>query len=330
MKTLDVIAEIVRVLKIEGSAILKSVESLQDPYFRDQTLKAIEYMTLSLAQGGKIVVTGVGKSGKVGQKIASTLCSTGSLSVFLDPTDGIHGDLGVIQSQDTVLALSYTGNTEELIQLMPPLKRLGVPVVGVGGNSKSKLASFCEAWIDARVESEACPHNLAPTTSTTLALAWGDAIAVTLMQLRGFDSQSFAKNHPGGSLGRRMNLRVIDLMHTGGSVPSVGAEAGIDEVLVLSSQKKMGAVLVVQEGHLLGIITDGDIRRSLQHRERFFQLKANQVMTAHPITASSEMMAEAALRLMEDRPSQISVLPVVDLGGKVQGLIRLHDLVQAF
>ena len=186
------------------------------------------------------------------------------------------------------------------------------------------------AWIDAQVESEACPHNSAPTTSTTLALALGDAIALTLMQLRNFNSRSFADNHPGGSLGRKLNLKVGDLMHQGALVPCVSPNADMEKVIVISTEKKLGAVLVVEDRRLLGIITDGDLRRALRHPGKFFDLKAGEAMTAHPITADPEMMALEALRLMEDRPSQISVLPVVDSAGNWKGLLRLHDLMKIF
>ena len=275
-----------------------------------------------------MIITGVGKSGKIGQKIAATLSSTGSLALFLHPTEGLHGDLGVIRPQDSVLALSHTGNTDELLRLIPSIKKMGVPVVGLGGNPSSRLASECDAWIDAYVENEACPHNLAPTSSTTLALALGDAIALALMQVRGFDAQSFAQIHPGGALGKRLNLKVSDLMHQGDQVPILGPQAPMEEVVLVSTKKGLGAVLVVEQGKLLGIITDGDLRRFLQYREKFFQFKAEQVMTPKPVTAQPEMMALAALQLMENRPSQISVLPVVDQDGNWKGLLRLHDLVR--
>ena len=330
MREVEIVSEAIRILKLEGQAILDCAgRLLQDPS-ADRLKKAMSLLQASLEKGGKIVVTGVGKSGKIGQKIAATLCSTGSLAVFLHPTEGLHGDLGLIRPEDVVLALSYTGNTDEVVRLIPSFKRLGVAVVGLGGNAGSKLASSCDIWIDAEVSTEACPYNLAPTTSTTLALALGDAIAVTLMQLRGFDPVAFAQNHPGGSLGRKLHLKVEDLMHSGDAVPVVGPLASIEEVIVISTQKKLGAVLVVSQDRLLGIITDGDIRRSLKHREKFFQLKAEEVMTSKPTTALPEMMAQAALQLMEDRPSQISVLPVVDGKGNWKGILRLHDLVRTF
>ncbi|MGK5082157.1 KpsF/GutQ family sugar-phosphate isomerase [Bdellovibrionota bacterium FG-1] len=337
--SIDILAEVGRVLNLEGQAILDCSQRLTqtvDSPAALAVLRAVELMAHALESGGKIIVSGVGKSGKVGQKIAATLCSTGSLAVFLHPTEGLHGDLGVLGAQDVVLALSYTGNTEELVKLLPSIKSQGVPVIGLGGNARSRIASQCDVWVDGWVDQEACPHNLVPTSSTTLALALGDAFAVALMQLRGFDVQSFAKNHPGGSLGRRLNLRVQDVMHQGQAVPTVAIQTLMDEVVVLMTQKKLGAVLVVQRDtggqgeRMLGIITEGDLRRALQYREKFFQLKAGDVMTAQPITAHPEMMAKAALDLMENRPSQISVLPVVDEAGSWKGLVRVHDLISSF
>lgn len=320
----------VRVLALEAQAILECAERLRQEDLAQSFVKALVLFQRALDAGGKIIVTGVGKSGKVGQKIASTLSSTGNLAVFIHPTEGLHGDIGLVQPQDAVLALSYTGNTEEIVQLIPSFKVRKIPLVGLGGNPLSKLAKQCDAWIDALVRMEACPHNLAPTSSTTLSLALGDAIAVSLMQLRGFNAQEFAKNHPGGSLGRKLTLKVRDLMHQHSSVPVLGPHSTMDEVVIAATEKKLGAVLVVEGPRLLGIITDGDIRRSLQYREKFFTFQAEQVMTRHPVTVHLDVMAQEALELMENRPSQISVLPVVDEVGNWRGLVRLHDLIQSF
>ncbi len=324
------ITEVRRVLRMEGEAILAAAERFATGAHADSMTRAVEILRTALDHGGKIVVTGVGKSGKVGQKIAATLSSTGSFAVFLHPTEGLHGDLGVVSSKDAILALSYTGNTEELSRLFPSFKVLGVPVVSICGNGQSKLATSSDAWLDGSVDREACPHNLAPTTSTTLALAIGDAIAVALMQLRSFDQKAFAQNHPGGSLGRKLHLRVLDVMHQGSAAAAVSASASMDEVVVESTKKKLGAVLVVEGTKLLGIITDGDLRRALQHKEKFFSLKAEQVMTRNPITVESETMATQALQLMENRPSQIAVLPVVSASGDWLGIVRLHDLISSF
>lgn len=326
----DVLTEVTRVLKMEGQAILSCEQRLHSSEAQTHLRNALNHFESALQNGGKIVVTGLGKSGKVCQKIAATMCSTGSLAVYLHPTEGLHGDLGLVSKKDAVLALSYTGNTDELVRLLQPLKSLGVAIVGLGGNAQSKMAMLCDAWIDGSVEQEACPHNLAPTSSTTLALALGDALAMALMQLRGFDAEAFAQNHPGGSLGKRLNLKVKDVMHAGAELPIVSVSASVDDVVVLSTKMKLGAVLVGEGKQLRGIITDGDLRRALGHREKFFTLKAKDVMTAKPITVRSEMMAKEALDLMENRQSQINVLPVVDEAGNIQGIVRLHDLVRSF
>jgi len=329
----DVLGEIKRVLTIEGQAILACVERIEKSTSAHGIQKGLSLLYGALSRGGKVVVTGVGKSGKVAQKIAATLNSTGNFAVFLHPTEGLHGDLGVIVSGDVVLALSYTGNTEELIRLLPSLKSRQIPVVAITGNSQSKLAQQSDAWIDGFVTSEACPHNLAPTSSTTLALAIGDAIVTTLMQMRGFDPLAFARNHPGGSLGNRLSLQVMNVMHTGDQIPCLGLTVSMDEVVMVLTQFKMGGVFIVSgenNQNLLGVITEGDIRRALQHREKFFSLKAGDVMTRQPVTVAPEMLAIEALDLMRNRPSQISVLPVVDGQGKLQGILRLLDLVQIF
>jgi arabinose-5-phosphate isomerase len=331
MKSTEVIPEIVRVLELEGQGILETARRIQKNSREAQNfLQALDLMQQSLDHGGKIIVTGVGKSGKIGQKIASTLCSTGSLAAYIHPTEGLHGDLGMIRKGDIILALSYTGNTDELVKLLPSFKERGVRVIGMGGNSQSHLAQGCDVWLHAPVSSEACPHNLAPTTSTTLMLALGDALAITLMQLRGFDALAFAQNHPGGSLGKKLNLKVEDIMHKGGDLPLLGPFASLEEVVVVSTQKKLGAVLIIEGQKLLGIITDGDIRRSLRSREKFFQLRAHEIMTQDPVSVRPNVMAQTALELMENRPSQISVLPVVDEQGGWLGLVRIHDIVRSF
>jgi arabinose-5-phosphate isomerase len=326
----DILTEVTRVLRMEGQSILDCADRIAKNASSAEALReAVGQLHAALERGGKIVVTGVGKSGKVAQKIAATMCSTGSLAVFLHPTEGLHGDLGLITPKDAILALSYTGNTDELVRIIPALKSLRVPIIGIGGNPESQLARKCDLFLDAGVSQEACPHNLAPTSSTTLALALGDALAIALMQLRGFDAQRFAQNHPGGALGRRLHLRVEDVMHTGSEVPTLPGSAKMDEVVIQSTRGRLGAVLITDGPKLLGIITDGDIRRALQHHEGFFSLQASAVMTRSPVTVHRAVMAQDALDLMENRPNQISVLPVVDEHGNWEGLLRLHDLVRS-
>jgi arabinose-5-phosphate isomerase len=332
MKDVDILAELRRTLNLEGEAILATAREIEDP--ESEKARAWTHATKLLAgaleRGGKIVVTGVGKSGKIASKIAASLSSTGSVSIFLHPTEGLHGDLGFVGPKDVILALSYTGNTEELLRILPAFKILKTPIVAITGNPRSQLALAADAVVDASVGQEACPHNLAPTTSTTLALAMGDALAVALMKLRNFDAESFARNHPGGSLGRKLNLSVADCMKKADEVGLVTEDTSMDQVVIVSTQKRLGAVLVVRDRKLVGLITDGDIRRSLSHRERFFHLRAAEVMTKDPTTAIPEMPARDAVALMENRSSQINVLPVVDRDGNWLGLLRLHDLLQTF
>lgn len=317
---------------MEADAIRAAMTRLSEAGSFDATQfeKAVKLLNEALDRGGKIVVTGVGKSGKIAQKIAATLSSTGSQSTFLHPTEGLHGDLGFIQSKDVILALSHTGNTEELLRILPAFKAMKTPILALTGNRKSLLAESADAVIFSHVEQEACPHNLAPTSSTTLALALGDALAISLMELRKFDAAAFAKNHPGGSLGRRLNLSVADVMHKGDAVGTANLDTLMDQIAILATQKRLGGVLVVDGKKLLGIVTDGDIRKALSHREKFFQMKAREIMTPSPITATPDMPARDALTLMENRPSPISILPVVNSGGEWIGIIRLHDLIQSF
>lgn len=332
MKDAELLTEIRRTLTLEGESILATARSLENAADARATawVKATKLVQTALDAGGKVVAAGVGKSGKIANKVAATLASTGSPAIFLHPTEGLHGDLGFIQPKDVLLAFSYTGNTEELLRILPAFKALKTPIVAVTGNSRSRLAELADAVIDASVAQEACPHNLAPTTSTTLSLAIGDALAVALMKLRNFDAESFARNHPGGSIGRKLNLSVADAMQKGDAVGLVDESTPMDQVVVVATQKRLGAVLVVKGKKLVGLITDGDIRKSLNHRERFFEMRAAEVMTAKPTTAIPEMPARDALALMENRKSQISVLPVVDRDGNWVGLLRLHDLLQTF
>ena len=322
---------VVSVLELESQALHTAAKRIQqEPRSRDGILNALKILQETLEKGRKIVVTGIGKSGKIGEKIAATLSSTGSLAVFLHPTEGLHGDLGIVAEGDCILAISHTGNTEELIRLIPSLKTRKARILALCGHPESRLVKSADAWIDSGISQEACPHNLAPTSSTTLALALGDAIAVSLMRLRGFDAQAFALNHPGGSLGARLTLTVADLMHPiSESVSALSSGATMDEVLLITTRQKLGAVLITEaDGRLAGLITDGDIRRALSHRERFFTLRAEEVMTREPVTTTPEELAWTALEKMENRPSQINVLPVVHADGKAAGILRLHDLVR--
>jgi len=278
------------------------------------------------------VILGVGKSGIISQKIAATMTSTGSAAVYLHPSDALHGGIGIINSDDVVMILSNSGETDEIIGMLPYLKRREVPIIALVGNLNSTLARRADAVIDGSVDQEACPLNLAPTTSTTVALALGDALAMTLMQVKGLTPDDFAINHPAGRLGKRLTLRVADLMHSGADNPKIRADAIWVEIVKGISEGGLGAVNVIDEaGRLVGIVTDGDLRRTIQKLNSSSpgNLTCDEIMTKNPVVADPQLLAYDALRLMEDRPSQISVLPVVDGYGTCVGIIRLHDIVRS-
>jgi arabinose-5-phosphate isomerase len=320
-------SQVVDLLRAESDAIAKAAARLR--------ADEIEHvMSLLTSCKGKIVLLGVGKSGIIAQKIAATMISSGTAAVHLHPSDALHGGLGIVTAEDLVLMLSNSGETDELLQLLPFLKRRQVPLVAIVGNVKSTIAQRADAVLDASVDQEACPLNLAPTASTTVALALGDALAMALMSARGLTEDDFAHNHPAGQLGKRLTLRVVDLMHGGPQNPTIAADAAWMEIITTITHFGLGAVNVLDgEGRLAGIITDGDLRRSLQRLSSadlaFANIKCDDLMTRDPIVASAEMLAFDALRLMEDRPSQINVLPVVDAEGLCVGLIRLHDIVRS-
>ncbi|MBI3534661.1 MAG: KpsF/GutQ family sugar-phosphate isomerase [Deltaproteobacteria bacterium] len=314
---------------IKQDAITQCVERLNIPNNSEQAIKALKLFKKTLDEDGKIILTGLGKSGKIAQKIASTLSSTGSYAIFLHPTEALHGDLGLAHQNDVLFALSNTGNTPELLELIAVLKSRGLTTVCLGGNPNSQLAHKADLWIDAFVDKEACTHQLAPTASTTLALALGDAVAITLMKMRGIEPSEFAKNHPGGALGKRLSCTVEALMHKGDEIPLVLPNASFDEIIIVATQKKLGTVLIVENQKLLGIITDGDLRRVLKlHREKLFQMTASELMHTNPITAQPQMLAKDALDLMEKRTSKISALPVINTEQKLVGILHLHDVVK--
>jgi len=316
---------VVELLKLEADAITRCAERID----HEQVARAIELLA---ACRGKVVLLGVGKSGIVARKIAATFTSTGTSAVYLHPSDGLHGDLGIVTAGDVAMALSNSGETDELIALLPYLKHRDVPLIAVVGSLRSTLARSADVALDAAVEQEACPFNLAPTTSTTVALALGDALAITLMQLKGLTPEDFALNHPAGRLGKRLSLKVFDLMHGGADNPLISPQASWIEVVTAISRGGLGAVSVVGGGErLVGIITDGDLRRAVQQvaPEKISGLRAEQIMTPEPVTVATGLLAYSALQLMENRPSQISVLPVVDdQDGRCVGLLRLHDIVR--
>lgn len=312
-------------LKLEANAIHQAAERLQ----LDQLEQALHL--LQTCQG-KVVLAGVGKSGIVAQKIAATLSSIGTVAVFLHPCDALHGDLGIVTTNDVLVLLSNSGETDELISMLPHVKSRQVPVIAILGNLRSTLAQQADAVLDAGVDREACPLNLAPTTSTTVALAIGDALAMTLMQLRGITAEDFAYNHPAGRLGKRLTLKVQDLMCSTADGCTLQSHASWLEVVSAISQGGAGAVSIVDpQGCLLGLITDGDLRRWVQKTKGsdLEHLNAQKIMTPNPITVTPDVLAYDALKLMENRASQIAVLPVVDNQKHCLGMIRLHDLFRS-
>ena len=313
-----------RVLRMEREALAETERRLGDEFARAVALVA--------RSPGRVIVAGVGKSGLIGRKIAATLTSTGTPATFLHPVDGVHGDLGLVGPQDVAILLSKSGGTEEVLSLLQHLQRLGVRTIAITGNAESPLARHADVALDGWVSEEACPHDLAPTTSTTVALALGDALAMTLMQVKGLTPDDFAVNHPAGQLGKRLTLTVADLMHSGEDNPTIALGAVWVDAVKGISAGGLGAVTVVDDaGRLMGIITDGDLRRAIQKSDpaSLAKLRSDELMTRNPAVASPELLAYDALRLMEDRPSQISVLPVVDGDRVCVGLIRLHDIVRS-
>ncbi len=279
---------------------------------------------------GKVIATGLGKSGIIAGKISATLSSTGTPSIFIHPVEALHGDLGIIQREDLGLFLSNSGETAEVLQFLQMFKRLGLKTIAIVGRADSTLARDCDVCLDATVESEACPLNLAPTSSTTVAMVLGDALAGCLMTLKGFSAEDFSRLHPSGALGKRLLFRVKDIMHSGENLPVVMGGTLMRDALITLTRKAMGAVIVVSSmGDLLGVFTDGDLRRAVQQHENLLNIEIDKLMTRNPVVIHDSRMAAEALNLMENRPSQISVLPVLDSCNKVTGIIRLHDLVQA-
>lgn len=317
--------EVQRILHLESEAIALTARRLQP-----QQVERV--VTLLSTCKGKVVILGVGKSGIVAQKIAATMTSTGTGALYLHPSDALHGGLGIVQADDVVIVLSNSGETDEIVSMLPYLKHRGVPIIAIVGNVNSTLGNRADAVLDGSVDHEACPLNLAPTTSTTVALAIGDALAMTLMKVKGLTPDDFAVNHPAGRLGKRLTLQVVDLMHGGSHCPSVSLGSPWMEVVRAISLGGLGAVNVIDdEGRLTGIITDGDVRRAIEKNDHvsLTRLTCDDLMTRNPVVASPELLAYDALRLMEDRPSQISVLPVVNGDRVCLGLIRLHDIVRS-
>lgn len=305
-----------KVLRTEAAAILALVDRLDDAFSR-----AVEMLQECR---GRVILTGMGKSGLVCRKIAATLSSTATPAFFLHPAEAIHGDLGVIQSEDVVIALSYSGETEELLRLLETIKRLGTGLIAITSSKRSTLGQAADVTIESRVSEEACPLNLVPTASTTAALAIGDALAMALAVRKGFRQEDFASLHPGGKLGKRL-MRIEQLMHTGEAVPRVAVDTPMRDVIYEMSSKGLGMTCVVgADDRLAGIITDGDLRRHMARLPDVLERTAGEVMTRQPLTASGTMLAVEALRMMEQR--RITSLPVVTPDQVVRGVLHIHDL----
>jgi len=309
-------------LRMEAEAILELVPRV------DANFAAA--ISLILECNGRTVITGMGKSGIIGRKMAATFASTGTPSFYLHPAEGIHGDLGMVTADDVVIALSNSGETGEILNILPSLRRIGAKIIAMVGNANSTLAKNADVVLDVGVKKEACPLGLAPTSSTTAALAYGDAIALALLQKRNFTASQFAVFHPGGSLGRKLLLTVGNIMHGGDENPLVSAETTVQEALFVITDKGLGAVSVIDEaGKMLGVLTDGDIRRGLRKGVDFLQHPVTELMTKSPKYITADKLAAQALHLMEsNQPKPITVLPVVDEDMVVIGLLHMTDLVR--
>ncbi|MFO7606231.1 MAG: KpsF/GutQ family sugar-phosphate isomerase [Desulfurivibrionaceae bacterium] len=305
------------VLKIEAEGISALIDQLGDDFNR-----AVEMI---LACPGRLIITGIGKSGIIGQKIAATLNSTGTSSFFLHPVEAMHGDLGLVDERDVVLAISYSGETSELNLLLPSLKKRGVGVIAMTGRIDSSLARHGDAVLEVAVPREACPLGLAPTASTTAALAMGDALAVVLLNCKQFKASDFRRNHPGGSLGERLKVKVSEVMLTGAEIPRVAVNKSLAEALITMNEMNLGAIVVMDGEELKGIITDGDLRRLVSRGEDLAAATVMEVMTGDPKTISGDLLAADALSIMQRY--EITILPVHDKDGALAGVLHLQDLL---
>jgi arabinose-5-phosphate isomerase len=307
------------VIKIEGDAILNLIENIDQSF--------VKTVRLIAGSKGRVVFTGMGKSGIIARKIVATMNSTGTAALFMHPTDALHGDLGMVRKEDVAIIISKSGNTEELHQLMPILKRIGVPIIGILGDVSSKLAKECDVILDVSVKEEACPHDVAPTASTTASLVMGDAVAIALLEMRGFTIEDFALLHPGGSLGKRLSLRIEEIMIKGKDIPVVNEKTSLKDTILEITSKRLGTTCVVNnEGILIGIVTDGDLRRLLEKTLEIKNLTAEDVMSKKPKTISKSLLASFALQQIEK--FNITSLIVVDKENKPEGIVHLHDLVK--
>ncbi|MEE9553896.1 MAG: KpsF/GutQ family sugar-phosphate isomerase [candidate division Zixibacteria bacterium] len=307
------------VILIEAEALREMADRLDESFE-----KAID---LLYNVKGRVIITGIGKSGQVARKIAGTLSSTGTPAIFIHPTEGVHGDAGMILSEDIAIVISKSGDTEELLKLIPIFKRLEVPIIAITGGNGSPIAQQADVALDASVSKEACPLNLAPTSSTTAALVMGDALASVLVELRGFTADDFSFIHPGGALGRKL-IKVKDIMHTDKELPLVNEGVGFKEMMVEMTSKRFGIAIVVDDkGKLAGVFTDGDLRRMIEAHDNLFEMKAGEVATKDPKTVGADELAATAVAIMEDH--NITGLVIVDDVNNPIGIIHLHDLLKA-
>jgi arabinose-5-phosphate isomerase len=314
----DIIKNGKEVIRIEAEAIADLQNSINEDFVN--TVETI------FASNGRVVLTGMGKSGLIARKIVATLNSTGTAAIYLHPTDALHGDLGMVRSEDVVILISKSGGTEEISNLLPMLKRMNVKLIAMCGNKESKLARECDLFLNIAVKEEACPYDLAPTASTTATLALGDALAVSLLKKRNFTAKDFAFLHPGGSLGKRLSLKIKEVMITGEKIPKVNIETSIKDVIIEITSKRLGTTCVLDEaGKLAGIITDGDLRRLLEITLDITGLKASDVMTTKPKVFKADYLASFALQQMEN--FKITSLVIVDDQNIPVGIIHLHDLI---
>lgn len=315
-----------RVIRVEAETLAALEGRLGSAYVR-----AVDMILACLERGGRIVVTGVGKSGLVGQKIAATLNSTGSPAFFLHPTEGLHGDLGMVTSRDTVVAISKSGRSEEVLLLLPWLKRIGVGIMAITCEGGSPLAEAADLLLEVGVEREACPLGLAPTASSTAAIALGDALALGLFRARGLDARDFAFRHPGGGIGKRLNLRVREIMHSGESLPKVHEKSTMREAILEIIEKRLGVTTVVdEEGRLAGLVVDGDLKRILVKTDNIMDRPVRDVMTQDPRTIGPDELVSRALQRMEEDPRRlITSLVVIDVERRPIGIVHIHDCLQA-
>jgi arabinose-5-phosphate isomerase len=311
-----------RVVAIEAAAAARMETRIDIAFARTAALM--------LACSGRVIVTGMGKSGHIAGKLAATFASTGTPAFFVHPGEANHGDLGMITADDVVLALSYSGETSEILTLLPLLSRLGTPLIALTGHPQSTLGARADVHLDVSVETEACPLELAPTASTTATLVMGDALAIALLEARNFTVEDFARSHPGGTLGRRLLLTVADIMHTGNALPLVGAGAKLREALLEMTAKGLGMTGIVDtEGRLIGLFTDGDLRRALDHDLDIHQAPIIDYMTRTPKTAGPDMLAAEAVRLLETHRIGGGALMIVDAAGRPVGALNMQDLLRA-